>query len=101
MAHVNRSKTVDFRFFDMCTTIGEDCSKAQTLFDAIDQAQKSLEVDNTNTNVGEHNSINSTALKENKSIFIVGCHCHLDQVQGEQGGCSVRREQWQFVPATF
>ena len=93
---VNRSKTVDFRFFDMCTTTGEDCSKAQTLFDAIDQALKkqevtwgnciSLGVDNTNTNVGEHNSIKSRALKENKSIFIAGCNCHLVHLAAGQGG---------------
>ena len=90
---VNRSKTVDFRFFDMCTTTGEDCSKAQTLFDAIDQALKkqevtwgnciSLGVANTNTNVGEHNSIK---LKENKSIFIAGCNCHLVHLAAGQRG---------------
>ena len=46
----------------------------------------SLGVDNTNTNVDEHNSIKSRALKENKSIFIARCNCHLVYLAAGQGG---------------
>ena len=46
---VNNSKRVEFKFYDMCTTSreqfcnmctpsGEHCSKANTLFDAIDSS---------------------------------------------------------------
>ena len=66
---VTRSKKVEFRFFGMCSTTGENCSKAETLFNAIDSAMSeknvswencvSVGVDNTNVNVGERNSIKS------------------------------------------
>ena len=34
-------------------------------------------LDNTNTNIGEHNSIKSRANEKNKSIIIAGCPCHI------------------------
>ena len=30
--NVNNSKPVEFKFYDMCSTSGEHCSKAETLF---------------------------------------------------------------------
>ena len=37
----------------------------------------SLGVDNTNTNVGNRNSVKTRVLKKNDSIFIAGCPCHM------------------------
>ena len=34
-------------------------------------------VDNTNANIGEHNSLKSRALEKNLNIFIAGCTCHI------------------------
>ena len=70
---VSRSKTVNFSFFDMCIATGEHCSTGKALF--VNQAYCiSLRLNNTSINVGEHNSIKSRALKENKSIFIAECN---------------------------
>ena len=34
-------------------------------------------LDNTNVNIGNHNSIKSRAKKKNRSIVITGCPCHI------------------------
>ena len=79
---VNKSKQVSFKFYDMCVTRGEHCSKAATLFDAIEEKLLkegvswenciSMRLDNTNSNVGEHNSVKSRVLKRNPNCFIPG-----------------------------
>ena len=36
-----------------------------------------LGLDNTNANIGDHNSIKSRALEKNPEIVISGCPCHI------------------------
>lgn len=84
---VKRSKTITSHFYDICTTSGEDCSKAYAIFDAIKSKfdadsipwshTVSLSVDNTNAMIGIRNSITSRCKDHNPSIFIAGCPCHL------------------------
>ena len=42
---VNNSLCVEFKFYDMFATSGEHCSKASTLFDAIDSSLTKEELD--------------------------------------------------------
>lgn len=93
---VNRSNKVEMKFFDMCSTSGEDASKASTLFDAIDGAMRkrdvdwsnciSVGVDNTNSNIGRHNSLLSRIGKCNENTYIAGCSCHLAHLAAGRGG---------------
>ena len=95
---INRSKTVEMSYFDMCSTTWEDASKASTLFTAINDAMKkrhvdwsncvSIGVDNTNSNVGRHNSLSSRILQCNKSTHIDGCSCHLAHLAASKGGAA-------------
>ncbi len=67
MFDIKRSKKVEFKFYDMCSTSGEDASKAETLFSAIDGALErdkiswqrcvAFGVDNCNCNIDDHNSL--------------------------------------------
>lgn len=79
----------------MCPTTGEECCKSETLFNAIDSALEcdgiwhncvSMGVDNTNSNVGEHNSLKSRILTKNPRCFIAGCSCHLAHLAAGRGG---------------
>lgn len=36
-----------------------------------------LGVDNTNSNVGQHNSLKSRITTDNPSVFVAGCVCHI------------------------
>ena len=82
------------KFYFMCSTSGEDCSKAETLFTAINDAFKSddldwdnivsVGLDNTNTNMGSRNSLRARILAENRQTFIAGCNCHLQTWQQER-----------------
>ena len=64
---VRTSKQVELRFSSVCSTSGEDCSKAETLFTVINDAFKrddldwdnvvSVGLDNTNTDMGSRNSL--------------------------------------------
>ena len=62
---VSRSMRAECKFYDMCVTSEEDCSKADSLFEAVNQCfvkdgidwENAVGLDNTNTNVGNNNSI--------------------------------------------
>ena len=64
---VNNSKCVEFKFYNMCATSGEDCPNASTLFAAIDSSLTkegldwdnvaSFGLDNANSNMGNKNSV--------------------------------------------
>ena len=64
---LSRSKHVECKFYDMCVTSGEDCAKADSFLEAVNQCfikdginwenAVSIYLDNTNTNVGSSNSI--------------------------------------------
>ena len=96
--YINRSKTVEMKFFDMSSTTGEDASKASTLFTAINDAMKkrdvdwsncvSIGVDDTNSNVGCHNSLSRRILQCNKSTHIAGCSCYLAHLATSKGGAA-------------
>ena len=91
-----KSKEVEFKFYNMCSTTGEHASTAETLFQSIQTAMNndgiswskciSFGVDNCNSNVGEKNSIKTRILSENKSCFIAGCSCHLAHLAAGKGG---------------
>ena len=92
---VNNSKSVEFKFYDMCTPSGEHCSKASTLFDAIDSSLTkegldwdnvvySFGLDNTNSNIGNKNSVKSRVLEKYPQCFIAGCNCHLAHLAAKE-----------------
>ena len=76
---VNKSKRVEFKFYDMCATSGEYCSKASTLFDAKDSSLTkegldwdnvaSVGVDNKNSNSGNKNSVMSRVLEKKSAVL--------------------------------
>ena len=68
-------KNVEFRFFEICTTTGEHCSEASN--DISWENCISVGLDNTNANMGDHNSTKSRVLNHNSACFLAGCNCHL------------------------
>ena len=93
---VNNSKRVEFKFYSMCSKSGENCSKASTLFDKIDDTLRgdgvewtnvvSFGLDNTNSNMGCRNSLKSRILEKNSCCFVAGCNCHLVHLAAGKGG---------------
>ena len=89
---IERSKQVEFKFYSMCLTSGEDCSKSQTLFDSINNTMTkdnldwdnvvAIGLDNTNVNIGNKNSLKTRILEENPA----GCNCHLAHIAAGKGG---------------
>ena len=75
------------KFLDMNMLVGREASTAQFEFDSIDELftkhelkwenVTGLGVDNTNSNIGPHNSIKQKALLKNKHIYVSGCPCHI------------------------
>ena len=66
---------------------GSDASTAAAMFESVDNQLTNHEItwdyclaiglDNTNANIGEHNSIKSRAREKNESVIIAGCPCHI------------------------
>ena len=93
---VNNSKRVKFKFYDMCSTSGEHCSKAETLFTAIKKKLTddgigweyvvSFGLDNTNSNMGCRNSFKSRIWEKSPCCFVAGCNCHLVHLAAAKGG---------------
>ena len=75
------------KFYDINYMKGRDASPAQALFQSADDILAkngvqwnnctSLGLDNTNTNIGNRNSIKTKALDKNPTIKISGCPCHV------------------------
>ena len=73
--------------FDMNLIDGTDASTAGAMFQSIDNQLNyhdirwdyclAIGLDNTNVNIGDHNSIKSRAKEKNGSIVIAGCPCHI------------------------
>ena len=80
-------KRVMTKFFDINVIEGWDASTAESMFQSVDDllATNSIEwdccmaigLDNTNVNIGDHNSIKSRAQEKNENIIISGCPCHI------------------------
>ena len=94
---VDTSKWVECQFYNMRGTSGEHCSKASTLFQAINGwtlTKDGLDWDNivsvglgnTYANIGNKNSIKSITIEKNGSCFIAGCNCHLLHLSAGRGG---------------
>jgi len=75
------------RFLDMCSTSGRSCGTADVINKKISDVLIEhkipwkncigLSVDNAPVNIGARNSIAAKMLKENPSIYIHGCPCHI------------------------
>ena len=75
------------KFFDMNLIDGTDASTAETMFLSVDNQLNNHDIswdyclaiglDNTNANIGDHNSIKPRAKEKKGSIVIVGCPCHI------------------------
>ena len=84
---INRAKPITSHFYHMCVTSGRDASKAATLFGVVQETLEadeipwtqvvSLSVDNTNSEVGAHNSLPSRLKAKNPETYVLGCPCHL------------------------
>ena len=90
---ISRSNGVTTDFLDLCNTRQ---STAQAIFDKIDDVLNShnlpwnncvgFSVDNTNVNVGVHNSVMSRVLEKNPAVCFVGCPCHKVNNAAKKGG---------------
>ena len=75
------------KFFLMNLMEGQDASAAAEMFSSVGKLfikhgiswdfVTAYGVDNTNANIGEHNSFKSRALEKNHNIFIAGCPYHI------------------------
>ena len=75
------------KFLDMNLLEGRDASTADVMFESVDTILTennvrwdhcmAIGLDNTNVNIGEHNSIKSRAKEKNENIVIAGCPCHV------------------------
>ena len=86
-------RLVSQKFLDLCLTTGVD---AYSIFEKIDETLQTnnipwdnctaFGVDNTNTNIGERNSIKSRVTAINPSIYFVGCPCHIIHNAAQKAG---------------
>jgi hypothetical protein len=75
------------KFFDINLIEGRSSGTAATIFEHVDAVFEKYEihwnsvtglgVDNTNVNIGEHDSIKSRVLEKEPNIIVVGCACHM------------------------
>ena len=83
------------KFFDINLIEGRDSSTAACMFQSVDDMLVSndihwdycmaLGLDNTNVNIGDHNSIKTRAREKNESIIISGCPCQNPFCHGHDG----------------
>ena len=92
---MDKSKCVTNHFYDMCITTGRNASKAEEIFNAVQEKFRadgipwanavSLSVDNTNSMIGKNNSFASWCRQRNPDIFVSGCPCHLVHIAARNG----------------
>ena len=83
---VNHSRIMT-KFFDMNLVSGRSSGTAAAMFDSVDaqftkhgiawENVSGLGVDNTNANIGNHNSLKTRVLKKNNEVVVAGCPCHI------------------------
>ena len=83
---INYSRVMT-KFLDMNMLVGRTASTAQFEFDSVNQVLEKygldwnsvtgLGLDNTNSNIGKHNSIKQKALLKNPHLHVNGCPCHI------------------------
>ena len=84
------------QIFDINRLQGRDASKAEQLFNSIDdQFTKygikrdycaALDLENTNLNVGEFSSLKSRTRVKNENLIVIRCLCHiLNNSEGKTG----------------
>ncbi len=84
------------KFLDMNLLEGREASTADAMFQSVDELLErnsidwdfcvAIGLDNTNVNIGDHNSIKSRAKEKNEDIIIAGCPCHiLHNASGKAG----------------
>ena len=91
---VKRSKQVEYKFCSMFSTSRKNCSKAETLFTAINNAVKnddldwdnvdSVGLDNTKTNMRTRNSLRARIFSENLKLSLLGVTVILHTCQQER-----------------
>ena len=79
------------KFFDMDLIDGTDTSTAEAMFQSVGNQLSNHDInwdyclaiglDNTNVNIGDHNSIKSRAKEMNGKVVIAGCPCHTPTIQ--------------------
>ena len=84
------------KFFDMNLLTGRRASTAEEMLNSVDEQLTNndisweyctaLGVDNTNTNIGEYNSLKSRAIAKNASLVVVGCPCHILHNASQKSG---------------
>ena len=92
---MGKSKCVINHFYDMCVTTGRDASKAEEIFNTVEEKFRAdsipwanavrLSVDNTNSIIGKNNSFASWCRQRNPDIFVSGCPCHLVHIPVSNG----------------
>ena len=83
------------KFFDMNLLESVTASMAESICNSVDNLFSkhnipwkycmAIGLDNTNANIGEHNSIKSRAREKNDNIVISGCPCHILHVSSKAG----------------
>ena len=75
------------KFFEMSLLEGVTASTIKSIFNSVDTLfsrhgipwdyRMAIGLDNTNANIGEHNSIKSRTREKNDNIIIAGCSCNI------------------------
>ena len=84
------------KFLDMNLLEGREASTADVMFESVNNLLDvnsiqwdhcmAIGLDNTNVNIGDHNSIKSRAREKNKNVIIADCPCHkLHNASGKAG----------------
>ena len=84
------------KFFDMSLLEGVSASTVDSMFNSTDDLFSkhniswdycmAIGLDNTNANIGEHNSIKSSAWEKNDNTVVAGCPCHIIHTATSKAG---------------
>ena len=95
------SNSIMTKFLDMNIMEGEDVSTAAAMFKNIEDlftkfdlmwdSVTAIGIDNTNSSIGQRNSIASRAMEKNKDIVITECPCHILHNAASKAGAAAFR----------